>query len=142
MTDLQAAVASAQLKRLDTFIQDRNILAHKYNLDLSEISWLSPPSWSDDYFHALQAYVVLVDENISKLSRNDILEKLHNEGIGARPGTHSVVGLDAYRKYYQTNPDNYPNATRAEAQSIALPLHNHMNASDVNRVVNVLKNMQ
>lgn len=142
MTDLQAAVASAQLKRLDNFISDRNILAHKYNTDLSEIRWLKPPAWSDDCLHALQAYVVLVDENISTLSRNEILEQLHNKGIGARPGTHSVVGLDAYRHYYETEPEKYPNATHAENQTIALPLHNHMNASDVNRVVDALKNMQ
>ena len=94
-----------------------------------------------DQGHALQAYVAMVDEARAPASRNDILGHLQTLGIGGRPGTHSVVGLEAYRKVYGTDPAAFPVATHIEASSIALPLHNHMTPADVERVVAALQSL-
>ena len=80
-----------------------------------------------------------VDETRASVSRNNVLAHLQAQGIGARPGTHSVVGLEAYRKTFGTDPANFPVATATEAHSIALPLHNHMRREDVERVVGALE---
>ena len=50
-----------------------------------------------------------------------------------------MVGLEAYRKVYHTDPKDFPVATHVEAQSIALPLHNHMGKADVERVTAALE---
>ena len=55
------------------------------------------------------------------------------------PGTHSVVGLDVYRRLRGTRPEDYPVSTRMEAQTMALPLHNHMTSDDVDRVVSAIE---
>jgi dTDP-4-amino-4,6-dideoxygalactose transaminase len=83
----------------------------------------------------------MVDEERAPANRNAILQHLQDRGIGGRPGTHSVVGLTAYRNEFSTNPADFPIATRAEAQSIALPLHNHMTEADVERVVAALESV-
>lgn len=139
MTDIQAAVAVVQLGKLDRFIAEREQLADAYDDALAGIDWLAAPVRSPDSRHAWQAYVATVDERKSPLSRNELLSHLHAQGVGARPGTHSVPGLKAYRQRFGTRPDDFPAATAAEALSVALPLHNHMTASDVTRVVDVLR---
>jgi perosamine synthetase len=137
MTDIQAAVAFVQLQKLDRFIAERRELAFQYDRQLRRLSWLTPPVRPQAYDHALQSYVALVDEAAPK-SRNDVLTHLQARGIAGRPGTHSVVGLAAYRERFGTNPAQFPVATRLEVRSIALPLHNHMSNGDVERVVAAL----
>ena len=139
LTDLQASVASVQLGKLDRFIAERERLADAYDARLQRIAWASAPIRPTDCRHALQAYVVMVDEARAPASRNAILQHLQDSGIGGRPGTHSVVGLSAYRNRFGVAPADFPVATRAEAQSMALPLHNRMTEADVERVVAALE---
>lgn len=138
MTDIQAAVATVQISKLDGFIAERGTLARRFDEKLSRLSWLTPPKRPQDCAHALQAYVVMIDEHEAPRSRNEILSRMEAKGIAGRPGTHSVVGLEAYRKRFGTSPQRFPGASRAERQSIALPLHNHMSEADVDRVVAAL----
>lgn len=142
LTDIQAAVATVQMEKLDRFIAERRALAYQFDMRLRGLPWLIPPMRPQAYDHALQAYVVMVDESTAPRSRNDVLAHMQARGIAGRPGTHSVVGLAAFRRRFNTDPADFPVATRVEAQSIALPLHNHMSSSDVNRVVSVLEELR
>lgn len=138
LTDVQAAIATVQLGKLDRFIAERRALADLYDARLQQFDWITAPSRPSDQSHALQAYVARVDEDRAPASRNAILAHLQAAGIAGRPGTHSIVGLEAYRKAFGTDPANFPVATRTEATSIALPLHNHMTAADIDRVISTL----
>lgn len=142
MTDLQAAVACVQLGKLEGFIAGRDRLASLYDSAIVEIDWLAPPQRCGNGRHAWQAYVAMVDEDAAPISRNALLERLQEYRIGARPGTHSVVDLTAYRETYGTDAADFPNAMRSQNCSIALPLHNRMDEADVARVVGVLKGAQ
>lgn len=138
MTDLQAAVGVTQLRKLDTFINERTRLADAYDAALSKLQWVSPPVRPTGFRHALQAYVARVQKD-APVSRDEMLAKLHEAGIGARPGTHSVVGLSVYRKQFGTEPSDCPVATALQADTIALPLHNHMTLADVERVAGQMR---
>lgn len=138
LTDVQAAIAAIQLQKLDRFIEERRVLAELYDARLQQFDWITAPSRPEGQTHALQAYVALVDERRAPASRNAILAHLQASGIGGRPGTHSIVGLEAYRRTFGTDPAGFPVSTMIEATSIALPLHNHMSETDVDRVIAAL----
>jgi perosamine synthetase len=140
LTDIQAAIAFVQLQRLDAFIAERMTLAILYDEALRDISWLKTPARPEGFDHAMQAYVVTVEDGAPK-SRDAILEHLHSRGIGGRPGTHSVVGLSAYREKFKTDPKNFPVASWIDRNSLALPLHNNMNSNDAERVVYAIKEL-
>jgi dTDP-4-amino-4,6-dideoxygalactose transaminase len=142
LTDVQAAIATVQLGKLDLFISERQLLAERYDERLQRLGWIRAPRRPVDQGHALQAYVATVDQAHAPATRNEILAHLQDLGIGGRPGTHSIVGLEAYRKGYGTNPVDFPVATEIEASSIALPLHNHMTIDDVERVVHALEELE
>ena len=80
MTDLQGAIGLVQLKKLDSFIEERNILANYYKRHLSDITWLNLPKFSNDFHHGWQSFVMLIDETKSPLCRNEIMEKLQKKG--------------------------------------------------------------
>ena len=141
MTDLQGAVGTVQLKKLESLIAEREKWAGYYKEQLKDVSWLSLPECSDKYKHGWQSFVTLVDEQKSPYPRNKIMEKLQEKGISTRPGTHAVHMLDYYKKKYHLKPEDYPGAQIANNQSMAIPLHNRMAEDDFNYIVNALKSL-
>ena len=141
MTDLQGAVGVVQIKKLDTFIDEREKWAAWYSEQLKDIPWLRTPQFGPEYKHGWQSFVTFVDESKAPCSRNEIMEKLQDQGISTRPGTHAVHMLNYYAQKYNIQPSDYPGAQAANDLSMAIPLHNRMVAEDYHYVVAVLKSL-
>jgi len=141
MTDLQGAVGVVQVKKLDTFIDEREKWAAFYRKELASIEWLKTPDFTTDYKHGWQSFVTMVDESKSPMKRNDIMEFLQQNGISTRPGTHAVHMLNYYKDLYKINVDDFPGARDANNFSMAIPLHNRMVKEDYEYVVEILKSI-
>jgi len=141
MTDLQGAIGVVQLNKLDQFIDERTQWADYFKRELAAIPWLTLPSFSDDYKHGWQSFVLLIDEENAPYSRNEIMELLQEKGISTRPGTHAVHMLGFYREKYNIQPEDYPGAQIANNKSISIPLHNRMVIEDFEYVVHTIKNI-
>ncbi len=139
MTDLQGAVGVVQIKKLDTFIDERQKWADYYNEQFKDIPWIRTPRYGSEYKHGWQSYVLFIDETKSPLKRNDLMEYLQKEGISTRPGTHAVHMLGYYSRTYGIKPEDYPGAFAANEYSMSIPLHNKMTAEDYKYVVNAIK---
>jgi len=142
MTDLQGAVGMVQLSKLSMFIEERQKWADYYTAELAVLDWLTVPAVPEGYRHGWQAYVCMVDENRSPMSRNEIMEHLQSLGISTRPGTHAVHMLNYYRQKYGFNADDLPRSRDAYLYSIALPLHNRMTEEDYRYVVGSVKDIK
>ena len=134
MTDLQGAVGLEQLKRLEGFIQERSKWADLYRQELSDLKSLKCPQKPCTGRHSWQSFVTRLLSS-SSVSRNYVMDELHAVGISTRPGTHAVTNLGAYR----SANIHCPIAMECEEQTIAIPLHNKMTESDVERVVGEIR---
>ena len=141
MTDLQGALGCVQLKKLDSFIDERFKWASYYEQQLSSIEWIKAPSFTSDFKHGWQSYVLLIDEEKSPITRNQIMEKLQELGISTRPGTHAVHMLGFYANRYKMLPSDFPGAQIANDKSISIPLHNRMVKEDYQYIVNAIKSI-
>ncbi len=141
MTDLQGAVGVVQIKKLDQFIDERKKWAAYYTDELSSIPWLRTPKYDPEYKHGWQSFVTFVDEDKAPMSRNDIMEKLQEQGISTRPGTHAVHMLNYYKDKYGIQASDYPGAQAANDYSMAIPLHNRMSEEDFKYVISVIKSL-
>ncbi|SDA78276.1 dTDP-4-amino-4,6-dideoxygalactose transaminase [Algoriphagus alkaliphilus] len=139
MTDLQGAVGVVQLKKLDQYIDEREIWAAYYKKELASVEWLRTPSFGKDYKHGWQSFACFVDESKAPFSRNEIMEKLQEMGISTRPGTHAVHMLNFYKETYQIKASDFPGAQAANDYSMAIPLHNRMSSEDFEYVVAAIK---
>lgn len=139
MTDIQAAIGIPQLKKMDKFIDGRQNRADYYKEQLKNIDWLTLPETVKDCRHGWQSFVTMVNESKSPASRNEIMKRLHDEGIATRPGTHAVHMLGLYKNLYNLKDDDYPGAKDANNFSMAIPLHNKMTEEDYEYVVECLK---
>jgi len=142
MTDLQGAVGRVQIGRLEGFVTERGRWAAWYREQLAGLDWLRTPTEPADGRHAWQAFVCRVDPKRAPLPRNAIMERLKQRGIAIRPGTHAVHMLAYYRERYGFAPDDFPHARDADANSMALPLHNKMSADDYAYVVEALRRIE
>ena len=146
LTDLQAAVGVAQLRKLDRIIQRRREIAAAYNQGLADLECFTLPDEPDGFRHTYQSYVVLIGacgsdrETAMRLHqlRNNIMLELKKSGVASRPGTHAVHALDYFRRKYGLSEWSAPMAYCAMNQSIALPLHPLLTDADVAYVINTL----
>lgn len=139
MTDLQGAVGLVQLGKLEAFIAERAKWAAWYREQLADVAWLRTPSEPEGGRHAWQAFVTWVDPETAPMPRNDIMDALQKKGIATRPGTHAVHMLGVYRDRYGIKATDFPGAQASDAHSMAIPLHNRMDADDYAYVVRALK---
>ncbi len=140
MTDLQGAMGAIQLSKLDHFIEERREHAQFYNSELNSIPWLITPQSPTYCEHTWQAYVCLIDERRSSVTRNELMATLSKRGISTRPGTHAVHMLALYRDKFKSEPDLCPNARDCDRYSIAIPLHNVLTDKDRQYVVESIQN--
>ena len=138
MTDLQGAVGLTQLRKLDRFVNERQQWAEYYRTELAGLPWLRMPRFAEDGRHAWQSFVTYVDTAVAPLSRNEIMDRLHAQGIATRPGTHAVHMLGYYRDRFGLLADDYPAARACYEHTLAIPLHNRMTADDYAYVVEAL----
>ena len=148
MTDLQAALGSAQMDRAYKIIQERRRLAAVYNAAFKDISWLKISTCAAGYEHGYQSYPCLFQpellltglvERVNHL-RNEWMDRLQLAGISTRPSTHAVHMLAFYRKKYGLRPTDFPNARVANDCSISLPLFHGMTEAEQQYVIsNVLE---
>jgi dTDP-4-amino-4,6-dideoxygalactose transaminase len=139
MTDLQGAVGVVQMEKLSGFINERQQWADFYCEELSGIDWLRMPSRPTEGQHAWQSFVTRVDPRLAPEPRNEIMEKLQQQGISTRPGTHAVHMLAYYSQKYDLKPHDYSGAQDANDNSMSIPLHNRMSADDYKYVVRKIK---
>ncbi|HYM94891.1 MAG TPA: DegT/DnrJ/EryC1/StrS family aminotransferase [Chitinophagaceae bacterium] len=141
MTDLQGAVGFVQLKKLNSFIEERNQWAQYYSEQLVNVKWLHTPQVPEGFRHGWQSYVTYVDEAKAPMKRNEIMEILQQRGISTRPGTHAIHMLGAYVKKFGYKPQDFPSAFAADQYSMAIPLHNKMVKEDFDYIIQALKSL-
>ncbi|TFY99667.1 DegT/DnrJ/EryC1/StrS family aminotransferase [Ramlibacter rhizophilus] len=139
MTDLQGAVGLVQLGKLDRYIDERERWASWYRRELQGLHWLRTPKAPEGSRHGWQSFVCWVDPARAPRPRNEIMAHLQEQGIATRPGTHAVHLLGLYRQKYGFAPESFPQAAACDANTMAIPLHNRMEAGDYARVAQALQ---
>ena len=143
MTDLQAALGTAQMDRAGDIVSERQAIAKKYDDAFTNLNWLQTPFRDHDYEHGYQSYPCLfMHEEISVSSiehinatRNAWMDDLQKSGISTRPATHAVHMLSFYKEKYNLMPNDFPNAYAADQCSISLPFFHGMKVDEQDFVI-------
>lgn len=148
LTDFQAALGVAQMKKLAPFLKKRKAIAEKYNNELPT-KQLQLPVCPSGFTHSYQSYVLSIKAaknqpqslgNITKLGRlrNQIVTSLANQGISTRPGTLALHTLNYYKKKYQFKPESYIHTLAASLLSFSLPLYHELGEREQNKIIKAL----
>jgi perosamine synthetase len=136
MTDLQAAVGLAQLRRKDEFIRKRNELIEHYNRLFKDIEFIETPVYKTNYGQwGNHVYVIkILDESID---RDRFMKKLREYNIGTNLHFYPVHKNLYYEGKY---PDvKLPNSEWLMNRILTLPLCTKYSKQDIEYVVETVK---
>ncbi|MDC0509322.1 UDP-4-amino-4,6-dideoxy-N-acetyl-beta-L-altrosamine transaminase [Gammaproteobacteria bacterium] len=136
MTELQAALGISQMRRLDEFVNKRNILKNRYDQLLSELPVIKPHQ-SNNITSALHLYPIQIDTNKTKVSRYKVYDSLKKGGIGVN--VHYIpIHTQPYYQEMGFAYGDFPIAETYYSNAISLPLFSQMSSEEQDKVVTTL----
>jgi perosamine synthetase len=131
LTDVQAAIGLAQLRRLDSIIERRRAIARRYDAALAGISGLELYSEPPDCLWNQQTYLIRL-RGAGAAVRDAFMQRLLEDGIATRRGIMSIHRESCYVERFGTQ--SFPESERASDECVCLPLYTQMMDADIDRV--------
>ncbi|HKE99813.1 MAG TPA: DegT/DnrJ/EryC1/StrS family aminotransferase [Actinomycetes bacterium] len=134
MTDVQAAVGLVQLGKLGELVSRRRELAGRYRQRLAEVDGLqvvTDPPWGTTNY---QSFWVVLPEGFP-VGRNELLQRLLDEGVSARRG---IMAAHLEPAYADVAHGPLPETERLTRRSLILPLFHQLTEAQQDHVVDVL----
>jgi len=129
MTDLQAALGSSQLTRLEPFIARRHAIADQYDDLLADLPVKTPVRVADG-ISALHLYVILVDD---PNHRRSLFDHMRAANIGVN--VHYIpIHLQPFYRDLGFSDGDFPIAENYYARAISIPMHPSLTDGDIIRV--------
>jgi perosamine synthetase len=104
---------------------------------LAEVEEIATPVEPQGCSHTYQSYVVRLRKG-GRARRNGVMDRLAEQNIQTRPGTHAPFRLGYYAQKYGIAPTAFRNAATAEDCTITLPVFPGMTEADQGLVVSTL----
>ena len=141
LTDIAAALGLAQLKKCDRFWKTRERFAALYSEGFSDIPEIRCPRAAADIQHAWHLYVIQLELDRLRITRNEFIQRLQHAGIGCSVHFIPLHLHPYYRDTFGYRPDDFPMASRVFQRVLSLPLYSRMTDEDVTRVVEIVRSL-
>ena len=138
MTNMQAAVGVAQLKKLDEFVEKKREIAKWYSEGLKELEEkklikLHPEMpWAKCVYWM---YSILIKDDFA-IGRDDLMKKLEKSGVDTRPFFYPMHVMPPYK-----NKDRVPVAEELARKGVNLPSGSTLANENVKQVVKSIKEL-
>jgi dTDP-4-amino-4,6-dideoxygalactose transaminase len=135
MTDVQAAMGVAQLRKLDRFQARRREIVAAYNLAFQDVDALEIPVERPEVEHAWHLYVLRLRLGALRIGRNQFIDELTALNIGTSVHFIPIHVHPFYQQKYGYQPQQFPVAYESYQRMLSLPLHPLLMDGDVSDVV-------
>ena len=135
MTDIQAALGLHQLKKLPQLHARRCAIASRYQAAFRSLAELEVPTERSDVQHAWHLYVLRLNRDRTRITRDQFIRQMHDRNIGCSVHFIPVHLLRYYREKYRYTPEQFPIALREFQRIVSLPLSVRMSDQDVEDVI-------
>lgn len=136
LTELQAALGRAQLRRIDEFLQRRRAIADRYDRELAGLPLVLP--WQDPRAaSSYHLYPIQVRED-APLSRRELFDALGASGI--RANVHYIpIHTQPYYRDLGFGPSDFPRAEAYYARALSLPMYAALDDLGQSRVIAAIR---
>jgi len=143
MTDIQAAIGLAQLKKVSYFQKRRKEIVKAYNEAFEGQTALEIPIERPEVTHAWHLYVLRLNLDALTIGRDRFIEELKMRNIGTSVHFIPIHLHPYYRDRYGYRPEDFPVAYSNYLRILSLPLYPRMTDKDVADVIEaVLDNVE
>jgi dTDP-4-amino-4,6-dideoxygalactose transaminase/serine acetyltransferase len=139
MTELQAAIATVQLRRLAALNAGRADHAAQLAAGLHGLPGLVLPASPPGRLHVWHQYTVRLTAQ-APLGRDDLAKELDLAGVDSRAYYPRLAhDYPCYRGHRGVAPDQTPRAAELVRQVLSLPVHPGLSEADVDRVIRAVR---
>jgi dTDP-4-amino-4,6-dideoxygalactose transaminase len=135
MTDIQAAIGLAQLKKIGYFQKRRREIVKAYNEAFKGQDALELPVERAEVTHAWHLYVLRLNLDVLTIGRDHFIEELRIRNIGTSVHFIPIHLHPYYRDKYGYKPEAFPIAYSNYLRILSLPLYPRMTDEDVADVI-------
>ena len=141
MPDISASIGLWQLDRVDEWRKRRIDIVKQYLVGLKDTAGFNLPEFVENDGHAWHLFVIQVKPNQWRLSRNELIEKINEVGIGVAVHFKPVHMLSYYQKNYGFKEDQFPRAKSLFETVISLPLYPGLMNNEVDYVIDSIRDL-
>lgn len=141
MTDIQAAIGSIQLKKLDALNQRRIEKAAYLTAGLQDIPGLTLPQTAPGCTHVFHLYPMQVDPKIYGMSKEDFIHAMfHEKGIKVGAHYNPLTWSQAFQKR-GFKRGQFPVAESIAERLVTLPLHPRLTQEALDYLIGAVRNL-
>lgn len=136
MTNIQGAIATVQMKKLEAINHKRIEIAKQYNELLKNVNGITLPEEKSYGKHVWQTYHILLNK---KYNRDKLIEKLNRKDIETNFGAYAVHRETYYMDKYKYSDYEFFNSIYAHKYGMALPMYGGLKHNEISYICNNLK---
>lgn len=141
MNEFCAAMGICNLRHVDDEIEKRRIVVERYRSQLDGLDGLKLNTVQENVKSNYAYFPVVFDESLFGASRNEVFDKLAENGIGARKYFYPLTNtFAAFHGKYDVKKT--PVALHISKRILTLPLYSDLALEDVDRICDVIKSCQ
>ena len=141
MTDISASFGLEQLTHIDDWHNRRLERVKQYNNGMSNLEGLILPQHTSGEVHAWHLYVIRIKSELWQISRNELIKKINEKGIGTSVHYKPVHIHSYYVKKYSYKTNDFPIAKKLSETVITLPLYPNLTNEQAQYIISTLKEM-
>jgi dTDP-4-amino-4,6-dideoxygalactose transaminase len=140
ITDIQAALATSQLKKVDKFVSKRRLLSKNYDEAFKSFKNVKPVLNDKKNLSARHIYIVKINLNKADISRTELMHQLYTRQVGTQLHYLPIIEHPYYKKYKKKFLINeLKNAYDYYNQCLTLPLYYSLTFKEQKKIVNSLR---
>jgi len=140
MTDIQAALGSSQLKRINQFIKKRKKVFNFYLNHLKGLPLILPHQIQEDH-SSHHLFIVKLDAQKSKISHGELFRSLRERGVGVNLHYIPIYRHPYYKENFCFNESDFPEAEKYYSTAISLPIFYKLEKSDLEYICNIFQEL-
>ena len=133
LTDLAASYGIWQMRSINIWRNRRKELVNQYIEGLSSLDSIILPKINPG--HALHLFVIRIVANKWSISRDELINKLNEKGIGVAVHYKPIHRLSYYKTKYNYDKSQFPNSNALFESIISLPIYPSLSDESVKHII-------
>jgi len=133
LTNLQCAMGVAQLRKIDSLLEERRRISDLYDRYLQGVKGVTVPREMDECGRVCWLYSVLIEKEFG-VTRDQLAVRLAAEGIDSRPFFIPMHQLTPYRSVKR-----FPVSESLSRRGISLPTYNSLEEKTIRHICRTIK---